>query len=179
MDFNTYYTVNYFSCIKNKKQNVEIIQEIEKTGLPFPESVEKKIKSRLKFQKGFDAIAFIFGAIFLYKVKHFGLLNKISFLGVIYYLSYSYQNCVLNEEIIESLLFSDTYLGQEARIVTKFYHPEHSKIIAIEDKISSFKEKAKNAKEINEIRKQKMLKKQQVEEKSEEDFIKKLQKKLI
>ena len=52
-------------------------------------------------------------------------------------------------------------------------------MIAIEDQINSFKEKSKNAKEINELWKKKILLKQEREEKSEEDFIKKLQQKLI
>ena len=43
------------------------------------------------------------------------------------------------EGLLNNLLFSMTHVGQEARILTKYYVPDHKKLILIQENIFEFR----------------------------------------
>ena len=66
---------------------------------------------------------------------------------------YSYHNLIIvgltlcyyiadiqcKQGIIDNLLFSMTHIGQETRLLTKYFIPDHRKILAIQENINTFR----------------------------------------
>ncbi len=52
----------------------------------------------------------------------------------------------MKEGILDNLIFSMTHYGQESRIITKYFIPDHKKIVAIQEHINIFRSHIKEKK---------------------------------
>jgi len=82
------------------------------------------------------------------------------------------------EGVINNLLFSMTHVGQEARILAKYFNPEHRNILAIQENIDSFRSYIKNKKLEREKSKQFVERLIEKEEELDNTFIDEISKEL-
>jgi hypothetical protein len=176
--FKFYYNNPLYNKFRNFKSYKNIMNEVNKLGLPYPTDVKNNISKenlRLKMATTVCLIS-IFG--FLYKVKSITLINKLTLSGIFYYGVFFFYNQRCYEKLLDMLLLSDTIIGQETRIITKWFMPEHSKSILLDQLISDFKIKVKSSKEAIENKKKTIKSVVETELEDNESFIRKLKEKI-
>lgn len=176
--FKFYYNNILYSKFRNSKTYCAILSEVNKLGLPYPKEINKQLSKENFKMKSLTSLCMLSCAVFLYKVKSITLINKITLAGFFYFGVYLYFTQNFQEKLLDLLLFSDTVLGQETRIVTKWFMPDHSKSIILDELISQFKEKVKNSKVEIEAKKKTIQNVIKKEGEEDESFILKLKEKL-
>ena len=158
------------------KQYKRVIMELKNTGIPIEyEGLETKA---LKF-KTLAFFSLIGPIIFMYKIKYFGLINKtIISLLVSGMLTYYFSN-LKNKEIVEDLIKADNQIGHEARILIKYFIPDHSQLNLINLRLEEFRDLVRKGETKKNENKNNMQRLISEEEKKDEEFKKKLRSKLL
>lgn len=176
--FYFYYNNPLYYKYKENKITKQIISEINKIGLPIPEDVENKLAKTKLNKKVLLIVTNLSIGLFLYKVKVISLINKLTIAGIFSICVFSSYNISANQEFLDYLIFSDSYIGQEARILTKWFNPDHSKIKAVEGEINEFRNKIDKQAEVVRLKKEEIMTLVKTEKEEEEKFINELKKKL-
>lgn len=177
--FSFYYNNPFANRIKVFKVKMKLLNELNKTGLVYPAEVRVKFGKLNTINNGILSLSTITLVLFFWKVKIFSFLNKITLGGLFIYIIFTTNNERINNMLINELILSDSHIGHEARVLTKWFIPDHSKIYLIEEKINQFQEKRRKVKEEVE-NKRVIIENIIMKEKDEEEkFIEKMEEKLL
>lgn len=98
-----------------------------------------------------NSLAFVSIIGITFFTKKVSLMNKLTIAGCISYLVFLYLENMKNRDVVDEIALDDSLIGQECRILIKFYLPNHSKILIFDELIDEFKSKKDRIK-LNEVK---------------------------